>query len=44
MKILVTGSAGFIGFNISRRLLSLGHEVVGYDNFNDYYDPALKEA
>lgn len=42
--ILVTGSAGFIGFHLSRRLLDLGHQVIGLDNFNDYYDPSLKEA
>jgi UDP-glucuronate 4-epimerase len=44
MKILVTGAAGFIGFFTARRLLDLGHEVVGLDNLNDYYDPALKHA
>ncbi|MFA4944565.1 MAG: NAD-dependent epimerase/dehydratase family protein [Lentisphaeria bacterium] len=44
MKILVTGAAGFIGFHLSRRLLAAGHEVVGYDNFNPYYDVRLKEA
>ncbi len=42
MKILVTGAAGFIGFFTAKRLLDLGHEVVGLDNLNDYYDPALK--
>ncbi len=42
MAILVTGSAGFIGFHLSRRLLALGHEVVGVDNLNPYYDPRLK--
>lgn len=41
-KTLVTGSAGFIGFHLSRRLLSMGHEVVGLDNLNDYYDVNLK--
>lgn len=42
MKILVTGSAGFIGFHVSSRLLAEGHEVVGLDNFNDYYSVELK--
>mgnify|MGYP001465273984 CR=1 FL=1 len=44
MKILVTGAAGFIGFYATRRLLSAGHEVVGIDNLNDYYDVRLKHA
>jgi len=44
MKILVTGSAGFIGSALSIRLLARGDEVVGIDNHNAYYDPALKEA
>ena len=44
MKILVTGAAGFIGFHLSKRLLERGDEVVGIDNLNDYYDPALKKA
>lgn len=42
--VLVTGSAGFIGFHTARRLLERGEAVVGLDNLNDYYDPALKEA
>ena len=42
MKILVTGAAGFIGFHVSRALLERGDEVVGLDNFNDYYDVQLK--
>ena len=42
MKILVTGSAGFIGSALSIRLLKDGHDVVGIDNFNDYYDVQLK--
>jgi len=43
MKILITGAAGFIGFNLSRRLLNDGHEVFGIDNLNDYYDVNLKK-
>ena len=42
--ILVTGAAGFIGFHVARRLLAEGRTVVGLDNLNDYYDPALKRA
>jgi len=42
MKYLVTGAAGFIGFHVSQRLLSAGHQVVGIDNLNDYYDVNLK--
>ena len=44
MRILVTGAAGFIGSTLSHRLLDDGHEVLGYDNLNAYYDPSLKEA
>ena len=44
MKILVTGSAGFIGNNLSQKLLARGDEVIGIDNLNDYYDVSLKEA
>ena len=44
MKVLVTGSAGFIGSALSIRLLDRGDEVVGIDNHNDYYDPKLKEV
>ena len=42
--VLVTGAAGFIGFHVARRLLEAGRAVVGVDNLNAYYDPALKEA
>ncbi len=42
MKYLVTGSAGFIGFHLTLQLLHKGHEVVGIDNINDYYDVNLK--
>lgn len=44
MKFLVTGVAGFIGFYVSKRLLGAGHQVVGIDNLNDYYDVNLKQA
>jgi UDP-glucuronate 4-epimerase len=44
MKILITGTAGFIGFHLAKRLLSMGHEVFGIDNFNDYYPVQLKRA
>jgi UDP-glucuronate 4-epimerase len=44
MKVLVTGAAGFIGFYVSKVLLAKGHEVVGLDNINDYYDVNLKFA
>src|SRR5216684_3950236 len=42
--ILVTGAAGFIGFHVARRLLAEGRHVVGLDNLNSYYDPALKQS
>jgi nucleoside-diphosphate-sugar epimerase len=42
MKLLVTGCAGFIGWKVSEKLLNEGHEVVGVDNLNDYYDVKLK--
>jgi UDP-glucuronate 4-epimerase len=42
--VLVTGSAGFIGFHTAQRLLARGEAVIGVDNLNDYYDPALKQA
>ena len=44
MHVLVTGAAGFIGFHVARALLARGDTVVGFDNLNDYYDPALKAA
>jgi UDP-glucuronate 4-epimerase len=44
LKVLVTGSAGFIGSALTLRLLARGDSVIGIDNHNDYYDPALKEA
>ncbi|WP_213133981.1 NAD-dependent epimerase [Citrobacter sp. FP75] len=44
MKYLITGAAGFIGFHVSQRLLEAGHQVVGIDNLNDYYDVSLKQA
>ena len=44
MRVLVTGTAGFIGSSLAHRLLDRGDEVFGYDNLNDYYDVRLKEA
>ena len=44
MKILITGTAGFIGFHVCRRLLDDGYDVIGLDNLNSYYDVRLKEA
>ncbi|MGY3930986.1 nucleotide sugar epimerase [Aeromonas encheleia] len=44
MKYLVTGAAGFIGFHVVQRLCADGHQVVGIDNLNDYYEVSLKEA
>ena len=38
MKILVTGAAGFIGYHTAKKLIEHGHEVIGLDNINDYYD------
>ncbi|PIE70743.1 MAG: capsular biosynthesis protein CpsI [Deltaproteobacteria bacterium] len=43
MQILVTGAAGFIGYHLSRRLMADGHNVIGIDNLNDYYDVQLKK-
>jgi UDP-glucuronate 4-epimerase len=42
MRVFVTGSSGFIGFHLVKKLLNDGHEVVGIDDHNDYYNPALK--
>ena len=44
MKVLVTGTAGFIGSHVAQRLLERGDEVVGFDSLNDYYDVELKKA
>jgi len=44
VKYLLTGAAGFIGFHTTQRLLARGHEVVGLDNLNEYYDVTLKQA
>ena len=44
MTVLITGAAGFIGYHLSQRLLERGTPVVGFDNLNPYYDPALKRA
>ncbi|MBQ3695961.1 MAG: SDR family NAD(P)-dependent oxidoreductase [Alphaproteobacteria bacterium] len=41
--ILITGGAGFIGSSLADKLLALGHRVIVFDNFNDYYDPAIKQ-
>ncbi len=43
MRILLTGSSGFIGYHLAETLLSEGHEVIGVDSLNDYYDPLLKQ-
>jgi UDP-glucuronate 4-epimerase len=44
MKLLLTGAAGFVGYHCAARFLAAGHEVLGLDSMNDYYDPSLKEA
>lgn len=44
MKVIITGAAGFIGSNLALRLLERDDSVIGVDNHNDYYDPAIKEA
>ena len=43
MKLLITGTAGFIGFHLSQKLLEEDYQVIGIDNLNDYYDPGLKK-
>ena len=44
MLILITGTAGFIGFHAAKRFLSLGYAVIGLDSLNDYYEVSLKNA
>lgn len=41
-NVFITGAAGFIGFHLAKALAALGYRVIGYDNYNDYYDPELK--
>ena len=43
MKLLVTGSAGFIGSMLSLKLLERGNDIIGIDNHNNYYDPKIKD-
>ena len=43
-KIMVTGIGGFIGFHLSKRLISMGYKIIGIDNLNNYYDPNLKKS
>ena len=42
-KILITGVAGFIGFNVARKLLNLNYKIIGIDNLNNYYNPQIKK-
>lgn len=42
-KVLITGNAGFIGSNLTKKLLELNYQIAGIDNFNDYYNPSIKE-
>ena len=44
MKIIITGTAGFIGYSLSKKLLERGDYVIGIDNHNDYYDLEIKES
>ena len=44
LKILITGTAGFIGFHLSKKLLDQSYQIIGVDNLNDYYDPSLKQS
>ncbi|WP_458526274.1 NAD-dependent epimerase [Onishia taeanensis] len=44
MKLLITGMAGFIGYSVAKRLAGHGHQIIGIDNLNDYYDVSLKQA
>ena len=44
MSIIVTGSAGFIGYSLSLRLLKRGENIIGIDNHNNYYDPKIKDS
>jgi len=44
LKILITGTAGFIGYHFANRMVQEGHDVVGLDSINDYYDVKLKIA
>ena len=44
MKLLITGTAGFIGYHLAKRLIADGYQVVGLDNINNYYDVGLKYA